>query len=251
MKHRWTSTTRLGCLGILLPLCCGTAACETDVSDLGALDEGSSSTACGNGELDADESCDDGNRTPGDGCSADCELVTGYVCPEPGEPCAAVEGEACGDGELDAGEECDDGDTEGGDGCRPDCSAITPGFACPVPGQPCVAVEDDCGDGVVSGDEECDDGVNEGDGCLPGCVLPDATCGDGVLDPGEVCDDFNALSGDGCAADCLSVEPGYTCTAGEPCLALCGDGLVGGEEECDLGAENGGADCTNDCRLPT
>ena len=28
---------------------------------------------CGDGELDAGETCDDGNTTPGDGCSAGCQ----------------------------------------------------------------------------------------------------------------------------------------------------------------------------------
>jgi cysteine-rich repeat protein len=31
-------------------------------------------------------------------------------------------------------------------------------------------------------------------------------CGNGVLDKGEVCDDDNAISADGCSADCASTE---------------------------------------------
>lgn len=31
-------------------------------------------------------------------------------------------------------------------------------------------------------------------------------CGDGIIDAPEVCDDLNAVGGDGCSADCLSVE---------------------------------------------
>ncbi|MFC1647526.1 S-layer homology domain-containing protein [Patescibacteria group bacterium] len=34
---------------------------------------------CGDGVLDSDESCDDGNRTAGDGCSVYCSLEEGYV----------------------------------------------------------------------------------------------------------------------------------------------------------------------------
>lgn len=40
----------------------------------------------------------------------------------------------------------------------------------------------------------------------PACQPP---CGNGVLDPGELCDDGNAVSGDGCDANC-QVEPFHT-----------------------------------------
>jgi len=35
---------------------------------------------CGDGTLDADESCDDGSAKAGDGCSATCGVETGWVC---------------------------------------------------------------------------------------------------------------------------------------------------------------------------
>ncbi len=38
----------------------------------GAASEGGSSPACGDGVIDAGELCDDGNLTPGDGCSPEC-----------------------------------------------------------------------------------------------------------------------------------------------------------------------------------
>ncbi len=45
-------------------------------------------------------------------------------------------------------------------------------------------------------------------------------CGDGELDPlNEVCDDGNAVSGDGCSADCDAAEFDVLCEAAEP-LAL-------------------------------
>ena len=40
--------------------------------------------------------------------------------------------------------------------------------------------------------------------CRPDCTVP--ACGDGVIDAGEVCDDGNATNGDGCAADCSSLD---------------------------------------------
>src|SRR5213078_4988716 len=59
---------------------------------------------CGNGRLDPDEMCDDGNNRSGDGCPADCK-------------------DPCGDGVLDPGEVCDDGNTVDGDGCAADCGS--------------------------------------------------------------------------------------------------------------------------------
>ena len=36
---------------------------------------------CGNGVLNGAEACDDGNTTPGDGCSATCTIEAGFSCP--------------------------------------------------------------------------------------------------------------------------------------------------------------------------
>lgn len=97
---------------------------------------------CGDGSLDTlvGESCDDGNTTSDDGCSATCRV------------------EGCGDGviEPESGEDCDDGNTADGDGCSAVC-----------------AVEF-CGDGVVQSalGEACDDGnTTSGDGCSDTCSL--------------------------------------------------------------------------------
>jgi len=78
-----------------------------------------SCSACGDGDLNPFEACDDGNTESGDGCSADCSTVEdGFVCPVPGEPCIQT---VCGDGITDPGEECDDGNNISGDGCSPNC----------------------------------------------------------------------------------------------------------------------------------
>jgi len=73
----------------------------------------------------------------------------------------------------------------------------------------------------------------------PGCDSDAAAppgCGDGMLTPDEACDDGNTISGDGCSANCLSVEVGYSCPApAKACIAIavCGDGVVAPSEECD------------------
>jgi cysteine-rich repeat protein len=60
-------------------------------------------TACGDGVLDANEVCDDGNQVNGDGCDLNCTAT------------------ACGNGVVSPGEDCDDGNTVGGDACPSTC----------------------------------------------------------------------------------------------------------------------------------
>lgn len=42
---------------------------------------------CGDGIVESPETCDDGNRNSGDGCSAQCAVEAGYVCPPPSYVC--------------------------------------------------------------------------------------------------------------------------------------------------------------------
>ncbi|MGE5183617.1 MAG: DUF4215 domain-containing protein [Acidobacteriota bacterium] len=207
---------------------------------------------CGNGVVTPEEACDDGNNVSGDGCSADCKSD-----------------ETCGNSYVDVavGEECDLGaNNMDGGACESNCKLPR------------------CGNGVLDTQlhEQCDDGANNSD--LPGghcrtdCQL--SRCGDGVLDTaqGELCDDGNNISGDGCSADCKSLETcgngyvdivkGEQCDQGTqnsdapdaPCRAdckfqRCGDGIldVMHGEACDAGALNSntpGAPCRTNCVLP-
>ncbi|MBV1856941.1 MAG: hypothetical protein KUG77_00925 [Nannocystaceae bacterium] len=115
--------------------------------------------ACGNGELDGDEVCDDGTN---DGTYGSCL-----------EDCSGSAG-SCGDGEVSGPEECDDGVNDGSyDGCSDDCTGLGP-F---------------CGDAEVNGDEACDDGANlNGGECSTGCVLPGTVVGDHTEGPVSFCD---------------------------------------------------------------
>jgi fibro-slime domain-containing protein len=107
---------------------------------------------------------------------------------------------------------------------------------------------------VVEGDPELLVGECDGDDCLPldsARPAPEG-CGDGTLTEDEACDDGNLLSSDGCAANCLSLEPGFSCAApGLPCRAIarCGDGLVASSEQCDDGNQALGDGCTDRCRI--
>ncbi|HEU4578639.1 MAG TPA: DUF4215 domain-containing protein [Polyangiaceae bacterium] len=218
---------------------------------------------CGDGALNDDEQCDDGNKTAGDGCSANCLVVEqGYACPTPGAECepAAI----CGDGAVVGGEQCDDGNSGAGDGCTETCQ-LERDFACPTPGEPCVSSVH-CGDGLVAGDETCDDSNTvAGDGCSdscqvePGfsCALPgarcSAICGDGLKLGAETCDDGNTTAGDGCSATCGREGPFACNTPGQACTrTVCGDEAVEGNEGCDDGANDRPFDgCFQCVREPT
>ncbi|MBF0107446.1 MAG: DUF4215 domain-containing protein [Deltaproteobacteria bacterium] len=134
---------------------------------------------CGDKTVDTGESCDDGNITDGDGCTANCEL------------------EFCGDGIVNNGnEECDDHNRINDDFCTNECKKAT------------------CGDSItnsVSG-ETCDDGNHvNGDGCSLNCRTE--VCGDGVVNNKgtEECDDGNLASGDGCSPSCSRESRTYNC----------------------------------------
>ena len=187
---------------------------------------------CGNGEIEGDEECDDGDRYDDDECRNDCTIPY------------------CGDGIVDEGETCDDGDEDDTDECRNDCTAPTCGDGCLDPGEECddgntvdgdgcdadCQDEPECGNCIVEEGEACDDGNDvDTDGCRNDCTM----CGDGVVQSSdEECDDGNTVGGDGCSAEC-------TC---EPEPPVCGDGVREGDEVCD-GTDAAACDyeCGGDC----
>ncbi len=215
-----------------------------------------SGPTCGNGALDPGEACDDGNSTSGDGCSADCQIETGFACGDPGNPC--ITNHTCGNGIVEPTEGCDDHNTNDLDGCSAGCQ-LEPGWTCPIAGIRCTAAQ--CGDGIVAGFEECDDGTpGGGDGCSAQCTIevgwacPDAgmpchttTCGDGVAEGLEQCDDGNNDLGDGCDPLC-NREP--NCTDGI-CVAVCGDGVLQTGEQCDDGNTRNADGCSSLCTVET
>jgi fibro-slime domain-containing protein len=234
-----------------------------------------STVACGNGKIEGSEGCDDGNTVSGDGCSSTCQVEAGYACT--GAPSVCTKTQAapvCGNGVVEAGETCDDGNTVSGDGCSSTCQIET-GYLCPTPGSACKP-DAYCGDGIVEMGEQCDDGNTKPGDCCDGtchlepnckCVTPvpplnpphqvcssTIVCGDGVVQPGEACDDGNTLSGDGCSADCQTVESGYTCPPkGGACtkapLYVCGNGILDPTEQCDDGNMVSGDGCSADCKV--
>lgn len=180
---------------------------------------------CSDRRIDAVETCDDGNVTEGDGCTAACTVEEGWTCG--GEPSVCVR--RCGNGRADPGELCDDpsGNSDAwaiGRHCNASCSGLGPY----------------CGDNkLLAQMEGCDDGNRVAwDGCSHQCQIEPgwvcegepsvctSLCGNGVRDPGETCDDAE-LNSDlwspqrHCNVDCSGTG------------AYCGDGLIDGDEECD------------------
>jgi cysteine-rich repeat protein len=140
----------------------------------------------------ADPGCQDG---------AQCTLFG--VCDPPAAADPAALGETCAlDAELAAGCAAD------GEAFRGICFSYSP-----VDPMRC---EEAClGDLGCEPEEFCALRFSSG----LGICLPDPVCGDGALgEIDEVCDDGNTMSGDGCSADCQTVEYAPIC-AGAAALA--------------------------------
>jgi cysteine-rich repeat protein len=127
---------------------------------------------CGDGVVDVNEQCDDGNSVNTDACLNSCLTAT------------------CGDSVVRAGvEQCDAGELNG-------ASCVSRGFdggvlactACVFNTSACANAPIVCGNGVVNVGETCDDGNNnQNDGCTNLCQA--AICGDNVVRSGvEQCD---------------------------------------------------------------
>jgi cysteine-rich repeat protein len=178
---------------------CSNGDHNNDSPDAGGVVIDAPTGVCGDGVVDGNEQCDDGNAVTGDGCSASCmtELIS-----------------KCGNGQLDGSEQCDDGNAASGDGCSADCS-VESGYDCTGSPSTCTAIPPSCGDGMVNGTEECDDGnTADGDGCTAACQIETGftcagvtsvctpLCGNGALDANEQCDG-GAVANAYCSAACL------------------------------------------------
>ena len=232
---------------------------------------GNQDPVCGDGIVDAPETCDDSNSKPFDGCDGNCRVEAHFKCPTPGEACEPIAGQGavCGNGEIEDGETCDLGEDSAGKsmndgtaGCTAKC-AIVNGWSCPGAGQACTQ-DAFCGDGVVSTilGEQCDDGKNDGNhGCNADCSKVDGWncpptggacvvnvgCGNGKIDAGEECDDHNVKDYDGCSKGCFVVA-GWSCpAAGGSCERTCGNGKLDPGETCDDSNIFSGDGCSGTC----
>jgi len=132
-----------------------------------ALQVTASLPTCGDGTLGNIEQCDDGNSTPGDGCT-NCKVDSGYNC-DTSEP-SICQAEGCGDGLIQSPEACDDDNTAPNDGCSATCT-VEANYTCDD-SEPSVCTMVECGNGIVDGTDECDDNnPNNGDRCSTTCTL--------------------------------------------------------------------------------
>ena len=200
---------------------------------------------CGNGTLDAGESCDlpfDG-ACPGE-CQPDCSCLNKIcgdgIVNQPAEECDGLDDGACPDACLSnctcdvfcgddivngPGEECDGSD----DGtCPGECQS---NCLCPI-----------CGDDIVNQGSEVCDGTD--DAACPGACLGNCTCGpfcgDNVANqPGEDCDGTDT-------GTCIG-----TCDIDCTCSPVCGDDMRDAGELCD-GTDDAACpgECASDCTCP-
>jgi len=232
---------------------------------------------CGDGLLQADEACDDGNTAAGDGCDAACLIEIDEecesdddcgsgVCDPTDAVCVCDEDDDCGEGQLcddgvdsnrcvsmgcgngvlETGEACDDSNLEDGDGCDSACLVEL--------GEECES-DDGCASGLCDptddvctcdSDNDCGDGQVCDDGVDPNrCV--GVSCGNGMIEAGEACDDANLEDDDGCSATCV-VEPGFECVDEPSDCEATGcetDSDCGDRQICDAG-ECVTVECTED-----
>lgn len=207
----------------------------------------------------------------GDGCCAvgananvdnDCTFVCGNGVVEAGESCDTEVGDGV-PGACPSASDCDDGDpctTDAldGSGCAARCrheritSPVDGDACCPSPAgdanndSDCEAA---CGNGVYEPPtERCDIGIVAGGGACPGSS---AACSDG-----NACT-TDSLAGVGCQVGCAHA-PVTTCVSGDGCCVAgctpaqdndcsptCGDGDVDPGESCDTAIASGPGSCAN------
>lgn len=202
-----------------------------DTDDGGSIsgDTGEAPPACGNRILEGDEDCDDGNRRPGDGCSAECRL----------------EASGCSGSAMAIGENVEQGIAVCGDPqhrvceedfvqlCAPGWHLCSPtehmakndAWAVDLLGQRALgAIRCRAAGGAghytvlttaTDGTDNCEIGSSRPScpsafGCnetndFALCCARLPRCGDGIVDPPfEECDDANFDEDDDCTADCTA-----------------------------------------------
>jgi cysteine-rich repeat protein len=163
------------------------------------------------------------------GCQGTTECSLFGVCEPPATGDGAAIGQPCGEHAQLA------------DGCAADGDAFR-GICFGFEGEPLVCQEACLGVLGCDPAEFC--ALRFGSGL--GICLPDPVCGDGELgEIDEVCDDGNTISGDGCSADCGTVEYGPICAAAPalaPSSTATGDTATawdGFQASCQLGIARG------------
>jgi cysteine-rich repeat protein len=178
---------------------------------------------CGNGTVNLDETCDDGNVAGGDGCSADCQHE-GCIAQTPSYPSVPL----CSDGNPCTADRCDTVS-----GICTHVASCDDGFACTVDecvGSVCVHTPMDviCDDNNECTTQSCSQGF--------GCSI---TAISGSCDDELWCNGTDVCLGGACA-----LHSGNPCAGGAECLNVC-------NEEVDSCRAPYGYPCTGDGNLCT
>lgn len=226
---------------------------------------------CGDGLLEGEEECDDGNTEPGDGCSPDCRLER-PSCAEDASVCSADE--FCLDGECVIKECASDADCGAPDGCALEVFCDEARFFCvrepaKADGERCehtsgalsecsagecepIGCETtlDCDDGLVcNGEERCEAGrcfgaespAEDGTHCANGGRCVGALCMPPACASDADCEDENE-----CREEARCDLTILQCVAGDARVGAACDGAV-----CDSGVcEPGVCDPAGEC-VPT
>lgn len=205
---------------------------------------------CGDGTLDATETCDEGalNGTAGVGCTSACTPA----CVDPATDCGAAP--ACQVAACTTDDVCVFTADPIQDGTSCGTGEVCSNGACVSMGM--------CGNGITEGSEDCDFGMDSGSttGCNDNCTF---SCTSSTT-----CDDTNPCNGvETCGPVTVSGRQGQNCLPGTPenngtscgsgmiCLnaactaSACGDSFATAPEECDDANVAAGDGCENNCRF--
>ena len=225
----------------------GFSAVQATVGAVAEIVNARTVSTCGDGVLDAGESCDDGNFTGGDCCSAQCELEpAGTLCRGAAGICDLAEtcngfADSCpadlkstaecraATGVCDVAESCDgvldtcpaNSFIEGGAVCRAAAGI------CDLE-ESCSGSDADCPvDALAPATMLCRPTAGQCD-VSEACTGASAACpSDTVLD-GVACGDGNACTtGDLCVAGFCEAPASLDCDDGDPCTADSCDALTG------------------------
>lgn len=227
---------------------------------------------CGDGLLNAGETCDDGNVISFDGCSSTCQAEIGYTCTGQPSVCTPF-ADADGDGVPDNSDNCPNDPNGGQTGILQESQqstysvgnllydvsldSITPtpaavftvdglttspiieGGSFPLAdGSEIIVTTINSGANTVGflvGAQRDSDGDNIGDACDVGGPV----CGNALVEAGETCDSTSqscTINGYIGTQSCNA-----QCTGYGSCISTqsCGDNVINGPEVCDEGSLNG------------
>ena len=137
------------------------------------VDQGWTLLACGDGLVDPNEQCDDGNRASGDGCSAACTTEPCRTCSgEPSVCTPRADGASCSDGVF----------CNGADQCRAGSCTVHAGSPCPGPDGDgdCAESCDEAADGCTAADPD-GSACSDGDACTPTDACDAGVCAGGTV----------------------------------------------------------------------